>query len=45
MERTALMDSMRDPGRLKRNFDFSNTPSVDLSFDALTAFSSTGKNT
>jgi hypothetical protein len=42
---TASIDSMMKLGRLKKNFDLSNTPSVVLNFCALDAFSSTGKKT
>lgn len=39
------MDSTMDVGRLKKNFERSNTPSVVRSFCALLAFSSTGRKT
>lgn len=42
---TALIDSLSRPGRLNRNFDFSKTPSVERSLDALTAVSRTGRKT
>jgi hypothetical protein len=42
---TASIDSEMKLGRLKKNFDLSNTPNVVRSFSALDAFSNTGKNT
>lgn len=42
---TASTDSMSEAGRLKKNLDRSNTPSVVLNLCALLAFSRTGKNT
>lgn len=42
---TASTDSMIKLGRLKKNFDRSNTPNVVRSFCALEAFSKTGRNT
>jgi len=44
-ELTASTDSMSEAGRLKKNLDRSNTPSVVLNLCALLAFSRTGKNT
>jgi hypothetical protein len=43
--RTASTHSISEAGRLKKNLDLSNTPSVVLSLCALFAFSRTGKNT
>jgi hypothetical protein len=42
---TASIDSTSDPGRLKKNFERSNTPSVDLTRCALEAFSNIGRKT
>jgi hypothetical protein len=39
------MDSMRDPGRLKKNLDLSKTLRVERTLDAFEAFSKTGKKT
>jgi hypothetical protein len=39
------MWSIKVPGRLKKNFDRSNTPSVVRSLWAFDAFSTTGRNT
>jgi hypothetical protein len=44
-QRTSSIASFNDPGRLKKNFDLSNTPRVDLTLLALDAFSRTGRNT
>jgi hypothetical protein len=40
-----LIEASIEPGRLKKNFDFSKTESVDWSFCALSAFSRIGKKT
>ena len=42
---TASMESIMKLGRLKKNLDRSNTPSVVRSLEALDAFSRTGRNT
>jgi hypothetical protein len=39
------MDSRINPGRLKKNFDRSNTPRVVRNLRALDAFSRTGRKT
>ena len=43
--RTASMDSMMNPGRLKKKPERSKTPRVVRSFCAFDAFSSTGRKT
>ena len=45
MARTASMDSMMNPGRLKKKPERSKTPRVVRSFCAFDAFSSTGRKT